>query len=76
VLALGREGALAPENGRIKLHILVDRTSVEVFGNDGRLSMSSCFLPRAENQNLGVFSVGGTARIVALRVYSLKSAWR
>jgi sucrose-6-phosphate hydrolase SacC (GH32 family) len=76
VLALGRSGPLSPNNGRIQLHILVDRTSVEIFGNDGRLSMSSCFLPAVENQHLGVFSVGGTARITDLRVYPLKSAWR
>ncbi len=30
--ALGRDAALAPDHGRIKLHLLVDRTSVEVFG--------------------------------------------
>jgi len=73
--ALGRTASLSPENGRIKLHVLVDRTSVEIFGNDGRLSMSSCFLPKAENKGLGVFSVGGTARIASLKVYRLKSAW-
>ncbi len=75
LLVLGRSAALAPEHGRIKLQVLVDRTSVEVFGNDGRLSMSSCFLPVPVNRSLGIFSVGGTARIVSLRVYRLKSAW-
>jgi sucrose-6-phosphate hydrolase SacC (GH32 family) len=75
VVVLGRNAALAPEHGRIKLHVLVDRTSVEVFGNDGRLSMSSCFLPATENRSLATFSVGGTATIVALKVYRLKSAW-
>jgi fructan beta-fructosidase len=75
LLALGRSEDLTPEHGRIKLQVLVDRTSVEVFGNDGRLSMSSCFLPATENRSLSTFSVGGTARIVSLRVYRLKSAW-
>jgi sucrose-6-phosphate hydrolase SacC (GH32 family) len=73
--ALGRDAALAPDHGRIKLHLLVDRTSVEVFGNDGLLSMTSCFLPEAENKNLGIFSIGGTARIASLKVYPLRSAW-
>jgi sucrose-6-phosphate hydrolase SacC (GH32 family) len=73
--ALGRSADLVPEHGRIKLQVLVDRTSVEVFGNDGRLSMTSCFLPATENQRLGLFSVGGTAKVVSLRVSRLKSAW-
>ena len=29
----------------MKLRVLVDRPSIEVFGTDGRISMSSCFLP-------------------------------
>jgi len=76
LLALGRSAALSPENARIKLHLLVDRTSVEVFGNDGRLSMSSCFLPQPTNTSWGLFSTGGTAKVMSLKVYRLKSAWR
>ena len=52
---LGRTAALPPQSGRIKLQVLVDRTSVEVFGNDGRLSMSSCFLPAIREQEAGYF---------------------
>jgi sucrose-6-phosphate hydrolase SacC (GH32 family) len=73
--AFGRTARLATENGRIKLHLLVDRTSVEIFGNDGKLSMSSCFLPRTENKSLGVFAIGGTALVTSLKVYRLRSAW-
>jgi sucrose-6-phosphate hydrolase SacC (GH32 family) len=32
------------QRGRIRLRILVDRSSVEVFGNDGEIIMPSCFL--------------------------------
>ena len=56
-----RTAKLLPENGRIKLHILVDRTSVEVFGSDGRLSMTSCFLTKDENKSFAAVSNGGTA---------------
>jgi hypothetical protein len=40
------------------------------------LSMSSCFLPATQNKRLGTISAGGTAKIVSLRVYRLKSAWK
>jgi sucrose-6-phosphate hydrolase SacC (GH32 family) len=66
---------LAPENGRIKLELLVDRTSIETYGNDGRVSLSSCFLPKLANKDLEVFAQGGTAKIVSLEVHELKPAW-
>ncbi len=34
---LGRSAPLEPQDGRIKLHVLVDRTSIEIFANDGRI---------------------------------------
>jgi len=70
---LGREGPLEPVAGRIQFQVLVDRTSIEVFGNDGRLSMTSCFLPRDRSQSFSV--VGGAAKLVSLKVWTLKSAW-
>lgn len=67
---------LHDRNGnRIKLQILVDRTSLEVFGNEGRVSMTSCFLPELENTNLGIYASGGEVKILYLNVYELRSAW-
>jgi sucrose-6-phosphate hydrolase SacC (GH32 family) len=56
------------------LRILVDRTSLEVFAQDGKVSMSSCFVPKPREQNLECFARGGTARIIALDVRPLRSA--
>lgn len=73
--ALGHRAPLAPVAGRIHLRVLVDRTSVEVFANRGRISMASCFLPSPENKSLGLSASGGPARLVGLCVWELKSAW-
>lgn len=73
--ALG-SAPLAPENGRVKLELLVDRTSIETYANEGRVSLTSCFLPKLANKDLEVFAHGGTAKIVSLEVFELKSAWR
>lgn len=75
LVALEHAAPLPTEQGRIRLRILVDRTSLEVFGNKGLLSMNSCFLPAPDNQRLAVQCVGGPAKIVTLRVYRLSSAW-
>jgi fructan beta-fructosidase len=73
--ALGGSAPLEPENGRVKIRILADRTSLEVFGNDGRVSLSSCFVPRVREQALGIHAVGGTAKLLSLTIYPLRSAW-
>ena len=71
----GRSAPLSPENGRFQLRILVDRTSVEVFGNDGRVVLTCCFLPPDDNKNLELYAVGGNAKVIAAKVYPLKSIW-
>ncbi len=72
---LGQSAPLSPLDGRIRLQVLLDRTSLEVFGNDGRVSMPSCFLPDPNDTSLSVYAVGGEAHIVSLDVYELRSAW-
>lgn len=61
--------------GRIPLHILVDRTSLELFAHDGEISMSCCFLPEAAEHVLSFHAHGGSARLDDLRVHELDSAW-
>lgn len=75
ITVLGRSAHLTPENGRVKLRVLVDRTSMEVFANDGRVVLSSCFLPKAEDQSLGVFTTAGTRKLVSAEVHPLGSIW-
>ena len=72
---LEKSASLSPIDNRITLQILVDRTSIEVFGNDGRVSMCSCFLPDLENTNIAIYASGGEAEIISLDVYELRSAW-
>jgi sucrose-6-phosphate hydrolase SacC (GH32 family) len=76
---IGCLGASAPVEdvkGPIRLQILVDRASIEVFVNEGEVAMSSCFVPRVENKALELYSVGGGIRVRSMRVYEVKSAWR
>ena len=73
---LGRSVCLAPIDNRIQLQILVDRTSIEVFGNAGRVSMSSCFVRDPEQEGLGLYAAGGAASVVSMKVYELCSVWR
>jgi len=67
-------GPLAPENGVIRLRILVDRSSVEVFGGDGRAVISDRIFPRADSRGVALFAEGGTAELAALRAWPLVTA--
>ncbi len=75
LFCLGKSASLRMLAGKIKLEILLDRTSLEIFGNDGRVSMSSCFLPDPTDTNLKIYTSGGKVRIVSLKVYELGSIW-
>jgi len=65
---------LEPENGVIRLHIFVDRASVEVFANDGRVVLTDQIFPCGENSELEIFSDGGEVRLDSLEMYGLQSA--
>jgi len=66
---------LKPIAGVIKLRILVDRTSIEIFANDGRVYMPVAVLPNDIDRSISAFSRIGGAKIKALTVNTLKSAW-
>ena len=72
---MGKSAPLEPIDGRIRLHVLVDRTSIEIFANNGRISMAFCFLPSPLDTSLAVFSEGGQATLEELNVWELKSTW-
>ena len=62
-------------DGKIRLRMLVDRTSIEIFGNDGLVYMPMGVIPKDEERGLEVFGKGGEGRIISLEVFELRSAW-
>jgi levanase/fructan beta-fructosidase len=71
----GSRAPLAAENGRVELRVLLDRTSVEVFGNRGVVSISKCMLPDDSKPPLVLSAVGGKAKFARLTLHTLKSMW-
>jgi sucrose-6-phosphate hydrolase SacC (GH32 family) len=66
---------LAPLDKTIRLRILLDRTSIEAYGNGGRVYLPRCVLPDDDNRSLNASCSGGEVRARLLRVHELKSAW-
>jgi sucrose-6-phosphate hydrolase SacC (GH32 family) len=57
--------------GSYRLTIFVDRCSIEVFAEDGRVTMTELIFPAETSTELSVYAVGGTATITSLHVTQL-----
>lgn len=66
---LGASAPLPPIDGVVRLRRLVDRASLEIFGNAGQLVMPLAVVFReTERRPLALFSGGGTAELRSLTV--------
>jgi len=65
----GRHAGPLRNTRRVKLHLFVDRTSVEVFANDGETVISDRIFPQASSDAIEVFASGGEARLLKLRLW-------
>ena len=72
----GEEAELVPVDGRIRLRILVDRVSVEIFANDGRIYMPVRVYPGPDDKAIKIFTKGGDTMVNTLKVRELKSIWQ
>ena len=66
---------LETEQGQIRIRILVDRASIEIFGNGGRLYMPIGLLVPENEKSLQLFVQGGSALIDALSIHEVESIW-
>ncbi|WP_315904055.1 GH32 C-terminal domain-containing protein [Streptomyces fulvoviolaceus] len=67
---------LKPKNGKVKLRILVDWSSVEVFGGNGEAVITDQIFPDPSSTGVEVFAEGGTATLNHMQAWQLKSIWR
>jgi len=61
--------------GTIKLRVLVDCSSVEVFGNQGETVLTNLVYPKPDSDGVELFASGGTARVVSCVAWPLRSIW-
>lgn len=66
--------SLKPQNGIVRLHIFVDRCSVELFANDGITTISDLVYPSPQSLGLALFTEGNEILVRSLDVYSLSSS--
>ena len=59
-------------DNKISLRIFIDKSSIEVFGNDGRFVMTNLVFPNEPYTKLSISSQGGNANIENLKIFSIK----
>lgn len=70
------EVSLPPQQGKIKLHIFVDRSSVEVFGNDGEAVLTDRIFPASNQQMIELRNTGANTKCLSFNVWQLKAIWK
>jgi fructan beta-fructosidase len=71
----GCTAPLKPKDGVISLRILVDRTTVEIYANDGAVYMPVGAMADPGTLSLEAFARDGEARLRTLRLWPVKSVW-
>jgi fructan beta-fructosidase len=68
---------LAPQNGRVAVHLIVDRGQLEIFANGGRFSYTDNvdFDSSPDSLGLSLFATGGSVRLVSAEFHHLAAIW-
>ncbi len=72
---LDKSAPLSPVEGTIRLELLVDRTSIEIFAQEGEVYMPMGIIPPATDKSIRVLAEGAPVKIESLAIYPLKPAW-
>jgi fructan beta-fructosidase len=67
---------IQPENNQIKLHFLVDESSIEVFTGQGKVVLSLLTYPSPSQTGIQLFSWKGTTKLVSFKGWQLASIWK
>jgi len=62
-------------NGLIQLHIFVDQSSIDLFANTGRVTMSHLIYPDSSKNQVVVYAVGGDVLLTQIDAWTLNSIW-
>ena len=59
------------KDGKLRLEIFIDTSSIEVFGNDGKFAMTNLVFPKNPYNNIEIKSNKGYAKVENLNIYPI-----
>lgn len=75
LICLDQSVQLKAINNRLKLRIINDRTSIEIFGNDGLVYMVMGAIRDEREGIIKLTSSKGDINVISMEVNELKSMW-
>jgi len=66
---------LPENNNKIKLHVIFDKSIIEIFSDKGQVVITEQLFPQEKNNGIEIFSKNGKTVFDSLKVWPLKSAW-
>lgn len=66
----------ALRNGKLKLRLYVDESSLEVFANDGETVVTSLIFPDPTSSGLALTASGGGVTLDSAQFYPMQTVWR
>ncbi len=60
----------------LKINALIDASSIEVFVDEGKLTMTETFFPNEDFKNLLFFAKNGKTKVKKATIYQLKRIWK
>ncbi len=74
--AAGRHSGQIHQASSVKFQVFVDRSSVEVFVNDGEVTLTDRIYPLEHSVGIEVYSLNGNGKIKSLSIWKLDSVWK
>jgi fructan beta-fructosidase len=72
----GRHTVNLRQSARLKVHIFLDRSSVETFINDGEVVLTDRIYPSASSRGIELYSDDGKSKVLSLSIWKLGSIWQ
>ncbi|MBD1382849.1 glycoside hydrolase family 32 protein [Metabacillus arenae] len=72
----GVRNTILEESDQLSVHVFIDRSSIEVFVNNGQATMTSRIYPREERLGIELFTENGDVKIEEFTYWKLKDVWK
>jgi levanase len=71
----GKQTAPLPPGTTVKLHLFIDRSSIEVFVDGGAVVLADRIYPGPNDTGLSFFAGDKKPRVVSLKLWRMQSIW-
>ncbi|MFE8702447.1 glycoside hydrolase family 32 protein [Cytobacillus sp. FJAT-54145] len=71
-----RKAKLDLDSHKLKFHVYIDRSSMELFVNEGEVVMSGRVYPKSTSRLVKVFSEGDVVSNVSIQAWELEDVWK